>query len=253
MYRQRILPCLLLKDGGLAKTIRFKNARYVGDPINAVRIFNEREVDELVVLDITATRAGREPNLEQIQDLASECFMPFAYGGGISSLRQMEQVLRIGAEKVCINSAVATNPGLVTEAAKQFGSQSVVVSMDVRRSRWRGYQVRTHSGTQSTKLSPVEYAQQAEQLGAGEIFLNSIDHDGTMQGYDLALTKSVVDAVQIPVTSCGGAGCLNDLSAVIQQAGASAACAGSLFIYHGKHQAVLINFPRQQELESLLT
>jgi cyclase len=253
MHRQRVMPCLLLKNGGLVKTVRFKDPRYVGDPINAVRIFNEREVDELVVLDIMATREGRGPDTNRIRDLASECFMPFAYGGGIRSLNQIEEILRIGAEKVCLNSAVTTTPNLVTEAAKQFGSQSIVVSLDFRRTLWRGYDVLTHGGTRSARISPVACATRAEQLGAGEILLNSVDRDGTMQGYDLDLVRSVVDAVSIPVVACGGAGSLQDVASVIRQAGASAACAASLFVFHGKHRAVLINFPRQQELEAILT
>lgn len=253
MYRQRVLPCLLLRDGGLVKTVRFKSPRYVGDPINAVRIFNEREVDELVVLDISASRRTQTPSFAQISDLASECFMPFAYGGGVRTLQHVEQILRIGAEKVCLNGVAAANPGFVTEAAERFGSQSIVVSMDVRYSRWRGERVYLNGGTRRTDFAPEAYARRAESLGAGEILLNSIDRDGTMQGYDLALTRRVADAVRIPVIACGGAGSLTHVSDVIQQGGASAACAGSLFIFQGKHRAVLINFPCQQELEALLT
>lgn len=252
MYRARVMPCLLLRNSGLVKTIKFSNPTYVGDPINAVRIFNEKEVDELVVLDITATVEGREPSFGVLADLAGECFMPLAYGGGIRRMDQIERVIRLGAEKVCINTAAVENPGLIREAADAFGNQSIVVSIDAKR-RFRGkYKVYARGGRRGTNLDAVDFARQVEDCGAGEIFLTSIDRDGTMKGYDLELVRRVVDAVRIPVIACGGAASLDDLAVVVKQARASAAAAGSLLVFHGKHRAVLISFPSPAELVEAL-
>lgn len=252
MYRARVMPCLLLKGAGLVKTYRFSKPVYVGDPINAVRIFNEKEVDELVVLDISATIEGREPAFEMLEEIAGECFMPLAWGGGIKRMDQIERVFKLGAEKVCINTAAVENPGLIRQAASAFGSQSIVVSLDVKRTMLGKYRVYTRGGRQKTHLDAVGFAQQMEESGAGEIFLTAIDRDGTMQGYDLELTRLVAEAVSIPVIACGGAGTLLDFSAVVRQARASAAAAGSLFVFHGRHRAVLISFPPQVELEKTL-
>lgn len=247
--RPRIIPCLLLKDKGLVKTVRFKNPTYVGDFINAVKIFNEKQVDELVFLDITATVENRKPPLAQIAKITEECFMPLAYGGGIRELADIKRLLNLGVEKVCINSYAVENPSFITTAANLFGSQSIVVSMDVRKTRFGGYRVFTKSGRHNTHLDPITFAMQIERAGAGELLLTAIDRDGTMQGYDLELIKSVSQAVTIPVVACGGAGKLDDMAKAILQGGASAAAAGSLFVFQGKHRAVLITYPAPHELQ----
>jgi cyclase len=243
------MPCLLLHEGGLVKTRQFSSPRYVGDPINAVRIYNEKEVDELVFLDISATGEQRGPSYELTAAIASECFMPFCVGGGIGELSQIESLLRLGVEKVAINTIAAEKPDFVEAAAQRFGSQSIVVSVDVKRTLFGSYGVYTRGGTKNLGVKPEVYARHMEELGAGEILLTSIDRDGTMKGYDLELTRSVAAAVTVPVIACGGAGSVADLAAVTAQAGASAAAAGSLFVYHGKHRAVLINFPARAQLD----
>jgi len=234
---------LLLRKGGLVKTVRFGRAAYVGDPINTVKIFNDKEVDELVVLDIDATREGRPPAVRKVEEIAGECFMPLAYGGGITTVEEIGHILHAGAEKVVVNSALATHPGTITEGARRFGSQSIVASIDVRRAWLRGYQVRTHGGSRDLGLGPVEAALRAVELGAGEILLNSIDRDGTYQGYDLELIRSVASAVPVPVVACGGARNVGDFLAATRDAEASAVAAGSIFVFQGVHRAVLVNFP----------
>jgi cyclase len=253
MIATRVIPTLLLRNRGLVKTVRFGNPRYVGDPINAVRIFNDKEVDELAFLDITATVEGREPPYEALQDIASECFMPFCYGGGVTVLDQIRRLLKLGVEKVALNSEAVRNPEFIRTAADQVGSQSIVVSIDVKRNLFGQYRVQTHSGKKGTGLDPVRWAARAEELGAGEILLNSIDRDGTMQGYDLDLVARVSSAVNIPVIACGGAGDVNDLAAAVKQGGASAAAAGSMFVFEGKHRAVLISYPPQAQLRQLFS
>jgi imidazole glycerol-phosphate synthase subunit HisF len=249
MLRTRVIPCLLLLNGGLVKTIKFKDPKYVGDPINAVRIFNDKEVDEIVILDISAT--GSEPNFDLLHDLANEAFMPFAYGGGITSISQIRRLYSLGIEKVIINTAISHNPDLITEASTLAGSSGVVVSIDVSRN-WLGrYSVYVGSGKHNLKIDPAVYAQKMEQLGAGEILLNSIDRDGTMEGYDLDLIRQVTAAVSIPVVAIGGCGQLQHL-AEAKIAGASGVSAGSLFVFHGKHKAVLITYPEYSQLENLL-
>ena len=252
MLKTRVIPCLLVQGQRLVKTIAFHNPRYVGDPINAVRIFNEKEVDELVMLDITATVEKRPPNLRLISEMASECFMPLAYGGGVRSLDDLQSIFSLGVEKVVINSEAAARPEFVQDAAGKFGSQSVIVSIDAKKRWFGGYEIRTRSGRQGTGLDPVRFACDMENAGAGEIFLNSIDRDGTMRGYDLDLIHAVSRAVSIPVIACGGAGNLADFTAAIKRGGASAVAAGSMFVFHGKHRAVLINYPSRRELEATL-
>lgn len=252
MLSTRVIPCLLLKGHGLVKTMKFKNPTYVGDPINAVRIFNDKEVDELVFLDILTTVENRAPQMELIKDIATECFMPFGYGGGIHDVDTAQKILKMGSEKVIFNSA-ATDLKLIRESAELFGSQSVVVSIDVRRSRTGNYEVFTHSGTVGTKQNPVQYAKTVEAAGAGEIFLNSIDRDGTMEGYDIKLLKSVTSVVNVPVVACGGAGNLGHFQEATLKGGASAVSAGSMFVFHGPHRAVLINYPTQNELKQYLS
>lgn len=243
MVRRRVIPCLLLKDRGLVKTVRFKEPKYVGDPINAIRIFNEKEVDELVLLDIEASRLKCEPNYELIAEVAGECFMPICYGGGIKSLSHAEKVFSLGIEKIALNGAALEDLSLVRQIAEKFGSQSIVGSMDCRKGFWGGYSVYSENGTKDTKRQPVEWAQELEAAGVGEIFLNSIDRDGTQKGFDVALVESVVSQVHVPVIACGGAGSTADLIDLFDRTGVSAVAAGSLFVFHGKHRAVLISYP----------
>lgn len=251
MLRTRVIPCLLLKNSGLVKTVKFKDAKYLGDPINTVKIFNDKEVDELFILDITATVENRKPNFKLISEIASECFMPLGYGGGVRDLEDIRTLFHMGIEKVAINSYALENPDFVSKAADRFGSQSIIVSMDVKKSMWGKFELYTRGGRQRMKMDPVDGARLMEKHGAGEIFLNSIDKDGTMQGYDLELIKKVSGAVRVPVVACGGAGSLSDMVDSIRTGGASAASAGSMFVYQGKHRAVLINYPTQKELASL--
>lgn len=251
MLIPRVIPCLLLRNSGLVKTLKFKDPTYLGDPINIVKIFNDKEVDELVFLDITATVEGKSPPFELLSKVASEAFMPLGYGGGIRSLADIKTILGLGIEKVIINSYAVENPTFIREAAAFAGSQSVVVSLDVRKTLWGKYEIYTHGGRNSTGLDPVAFAVQMEAAGAGELLLNAIDQDGVMQGYDLALIRHVTDAVSIPVVACGGARTTADLAAAIQQGGASAAAAGSMFVFHGPHRAVLISYPPYAELKTL--
>lgn len=248
MLRTRVIPCLLLQNTGLVKTVKFKEPRYIGDPINAVKIFNEKYVDELVLLDIGATVSNRAPQLELLAEIASEAFMPLGYGGGIRSLEEIRKILSMGFEKVILNTSAAKDTELIMSASEMFGSQSIVVSIDVKKNFWGKYDVLTRCGTESLKMDPVQYAKKVEQAGAGEILLTSIDRDGAMQGYDLKLIHSVTQAVKIPVIASGGAGTVEDLAAAIQKGQASAVAAGSFFVYYGKHKAVLINVPTEKEL-----
>jgi cyclase len=252
MLKTRVIPCLLLRKGGLVKTVKFKDAKYIGDPINAVRIFNEKEVDELVFLDIGATLAGSEPNFELLAHIASEAFMPFGYGGGITNIEQIKRLYSLGVEKVILNTAAEADPALIAAAASAAGSSSVVVSIDVGKSIFGKYTVRTRSGKFDTKRHPVDYALEMERRGAGEILLNSIDRDGTLSGYDLDLVGTVAAAVSVPVVAVGGAGSKEHFKAAVDS-GASAVSAGSLFVFHGRHRAVLITYPEYEELEKLFS
>lgn len=253
MLRPRIIPCLLVKDKGLVKTVNFKNPKYVGDPINAVRIFNEKEVDELIVLDIDATIEKRVPDFNMIKHLASECRMPLCYGGGVTTRAQIQRIVELGVEKVAISTAALENPQLVAEAAEYVGNQSIVVVIDVKRSAFGNrYEVFTHNGQIKTGKCPVEVARQMEKLGAGEIVINSIDNDGLMKGYDLTLVKNIKEAVGVPVTALGGAGSLHDMGGVISKCGVSGAAAGSLFVFKGIYKAVLINYPGRAVKDALI-
>jgi cyclase len=247
MFRPRVIPCLLLKGKGLVKTIKFKDPTYLGDPINAVRIFNEKETDELVFLDITATKETRAPYIDVIKRIGDECFMPFAVGGGIRSLETIRQLFNAGAEKVVINSYAEENPAFIQEAAAIFGKQSIIVSIDVRK-KFGHYRIYTVNGTKVSKYKLIEYTKLVAAYGAGEILINSIDRDGTYTGYELEVISAVSREVDIPVIACGGAGSLNDLSDAIKIGEASAVAAGSLFVFHGRKRAVLINYPTKDEL-----
>jgi len=244
----------LLHEGGLVKTIKFSNPRYIGDPINTVRIFNEKEVDELLIFDIDAAVKNRPPRVGILEEIVGEAFMPIGYGGGVTSLAQMYQLFRAGVEKISLSSAALKNPTLIKEASKEFGSQAVVVTLDLKKkSRFRqGYTLTIRNASQQIPGDPIEVARQMADLGAGELLLNFVDRDGTMQGYDLAYIHDMTEHLQIPVIALGGAGSLQDISDVIKQTGVSAAAVGSLFVYHGKRNAVLINYPSQDELAALL-
>lgn len=247
-FRPRIIPVLLLSNQGLVKTIQFKTPSYLGDPINAVKIFNEKEVDELCLLDIEASKNGGAPDFDFLQEISSEAFMPLSYGGGITNISEIHKLFKIGFEKVILNSSFIRNPSLLIEAVHVAGSQSIVVSIDAKRNFWGKYETYICDGKENTNKSPVEVAQQAEELGAGEIIINSINADGCMNGYDRKLVKSITTAVNIPVTACGGAGNLADIKQIIHEDLAHAAAAGSLFVYYGRKKAVLINFPTEKEL-----
>jgi cyclase len=251
MLKTRVIPCLLLQDSGFVKTVKFKKTVYLGGPINILKIFNEKEVDEVIVLDISATMEERPVNFELIKEITSECFMPLCYGGGITNTEDAARILELGVEKVAVNSYAVDNPEFVSECAKLFGSQSIVVSIDVKKSLLGRYQIFTHGGRKNTKLDPVAHAVQMQELGAGELLLNSIDNDGTMKGYDTELIKTVSTSVSIPVIACGGAGKTEDLLAANRIGGASAVAAGSMFVFQGKYRAVLINYPSYKELIEL--
>ena len=250
--RTRVIPVLLLRDESLVKTVRFGKFSYVGDPCNTVRIFNELEVDELMFLDITASREGRGPNLKMLADIADECFMPLGYGGGVQSVAQAKSVFDIGFEKVCVNTAAFDRPELVTELARQYGSQAVVASIDVKSGLLGRATVRSQSGRRNTGRDPVSWAVEVERRGAGEILLTSIDREGSWEGFDLDLVNRVADAVSIPVIAHGGAGSVEDIGRVVKQAGASAVALGSLVVFQRQGMGVLVNFPDARQLEAVL-
>jgi imidazole glycerol-phosphate synthase subunit HisF len=251
MKRIRVIPALLIQDGGLVKSIRFKDHKYVGDPINAVKIFNEKEVDEIVILDISATTEKKAPNILAIKEIASEAFMPLGYGGGITKIDEIKELITAGVEKVVLNTSAFENPKLVSEGAAYVGSQSIVVSIDVKKNLWGKYKVFVKNGSKNTDIDPVEYAKKMQMAGAGELFLNSIERDGTFEGYDTELIKSVAKAVDIPVVAIGGAAEIEDFAKAVQS-GASAVSAGSMFVFQRPHRAVLISYPAQKELKEKL-
>jgi len=250
MLHIRVIPCLLLKNGSLVKTIRFANPKYVGDPINAVRIFNEKEVDELILLDIEASRLGSQPDFKRIQDIVSEAFMPVAYGGGVTGVEQAQRLVSLGVEKVVVNTAVLQGLNVVREIADHLGSSSTVVAVDVKKN-WRGrYHLFCSATGREIQMDPVEHIKRAVAAGAGEIFVNDVVRDGIGSGYDLELVRRVTANVDVPVIACGGAGKLEHLQEAVV-AGASAVAAGSMFVYVGKHRAVMINYPRRDHLQKL--
>jgi cyclase len=252
MLRPRITPCLLVHKAGLVKTVGFKAPKYVGDPINAVKIFNEKEADELIVLDIDATVNNAEPDYRMIANLAAECRMPLCYGGGVKTPEQAKRIISLGVEKVAISSAAVENPGLITQIADEIGRQSVVVVLDVKkRMLSKDYDVFTKNARNNTKCSVFDLAVEAEKLGAGELVINSIDLDGAMKGYDLVLAERVRQTVKIPITLLGGAGTLSDLEALIRSCGVIGASAGSLFVFKGVYKAVLINYPTLAQRDEL--
>lgn len=252
MLRPRIIPCLLVRNKGLVKTVKFEPSKYVGDPINAVKIFNEKEADELIVLDIDATATGTPPDFVMIQKLAAECRMPLCYGGGVTTVEQAKRIIGLGVEKVAISAAALADPKLISAIAAEIGSQSVVVVLDVRKSFFGKYEVYTHNGQKRTGRSPVEVAQEAEKFGAGEIIINSIDNDGQMKGYDLYLAAKVREAIHLPMSVLGGAGSMADIGRLVSACGVVGASAGSLFVFKGTYRAVLINYPDQAQKEDIV-
>ncbi|NML70474.1 imidazole glycerol phosphate synthase subunit HisF [Chryseobacterium sp. RP-3-3] len=252
MLRPRIIPCLLVHDKGLVKTEHFKNPRYLGDPMNAVRIFNEKEVDELIILDIDATVEGRGPDFKMIENWAEECRMPLCYGGGVTTVEQAQRIFSLGVEKIAFSAGAINNPDIIREISEKVGSQSVVVVLDVKKKLFGGYEVYTHNGKKATGKSPFELIKKFEQLGAGEIVINSIDKDGEMKGYDVKLIEASRNETTLPLTAIGGAGKLEDVGELISKFGIIGAAAGSLFVFKGKLKAVLINYPNFIDKESLI-
>lgn len=252
MLSVRVITCLLYKGQGLVKTVQFSKPKYVGDPINAIKIFNEKEVDELVFLDIDATKEKRKPNLKLIEEVAGECFMPLSYGGGIKSISDIREILGVGVEKVIINSSAVENPDFIREAVDKFGSSTIVVSIDYKKNFLGNLAVYSFNATKRQKIGPIALATKMQEIGAGEIIFNAIDKDGMMTGYDVDFLKRAVEALSVPVIACGGAGSLDDIRKVVKEAGVAAVAAGSLFVFYGPHKAVLINYPNYQTLEKTL-
>lgn len=254
MLRSRIIPCLLVHKKGLVKTTNFKNAKYVGDPINAVKIYNEKEVDELMVMDIDATIEGRGPDFEMIKNLAMECRMPFCYGGGVTTVEQAKKIINLGAEKVALSTAATQNPSLLADIGKAVGIQSVVVVIDVKKKGFLGgggYDIFIKNGKEKVSKKLKDFILELNDIGVGEIVINSIDKDGTMEGYDLELIKIVRDLTEVPITVLGGAGSLKDIENLIIKYKIIGTAAGSLFVFKGKYRAVLINYPNKEEKKAL--
>ncbi len=251
MLLPRIIPCLLIADGGFVKTTKFKKPHYVGDPVNVINLFNRFEVDEIVILDITATREKRRPDFDLIRNLASECWVPLSYGGGLNNLDDIQTIFSIGIEKVVLNSAAYLQPDLIRQAVNIYGSQAIVASIDIKRNLFGKPCVYITSGRVKIPVSPVDYARQLERQGVGEILLNDVDRDGTWQGYDLAMIELIAKNVNIPVIACGGAGSREDLHQPLRR-GASAVAAGSIFVYKGIERGVLINFPTRPLIDDIL-
>ncbi len=252
MLRSRIIPCLLVHNKGLVKTVKFKDSKYVGDPINAVKIFNEKEVDELMVLDIDATREGRAPNFEMIKNLADECRMPFCYGGGISTVNEAKKIISLGAEKVALSNTALSNISLCLEIGEVIGMQSVVVVIDVKKRKlFGGYDIYTHNGTKKSKWNLDDFINKLEEVEVGEIVINSIDNDGMMQGYDIKLVELIRSRCSMPITVLGGASSLFDIKELISKFKIIGAAAGSLFVFKGKYKAVLISYPNREERKRL--
>ena len=252
MLQTRIIPCLLLKDDSLVKTVNFKKPAYIGDPVNTARIFNELEVDELTLLDISATNNKKKPNFKILAELAKECFMPLAYGGGINDFEDAKKIFQIGIEKVIINSIAFSKPAFITELAEHFGNQAIVASIDVKKNMFGKYQVFSNSGTKKQKVDPVAWAQELEQLGAGEILLTAIHQEGTWNGFDINIIEKISNAINIPVIANGGASSIEDIEKAVKQGNASAVSLGSMVVYQNKGMGVLVNFPDTEKLNKVL-
>ncbi|MBM3453880.1 MAG: imidazole glycerol phosphate synthase subunit HisF [Bacteroidetes bacterium] len=251
ILQKRIIPSLLLHKGGLYKTEKFKKPTYIGDPINAIKIFNEKEVDELMFLDIDASVENKEPNYKMIEDIASECFMPLCYGGGVKNVEQMKIIYSLGVEKISISSQAVINPKLIKEAANIFGNQAVVVTLDVKKDVWGNRKVFINNGKKNTKLNPIDFVKEVELLGAGEIVVNSCDHDGVMKGYDIELLKQIKLNTKIPIVALGGAGNFNHIKQVFNTTNIDAVACGSMFVYLGPLKGVLISYPTRHKIQEL--
>jgi cyclase len=251
MISYRVIPVLLLQNGGLVKTKQFKKPTYVGDPINAIKIFNEKEVDELVFLDIDASKENRGPDFALLEQIASECFMPLGYGGAIRSLADVNRIFSIGIEKVIFNTAAFKNEALIKVSAKEAGNQSIVVSIDIKKNLLGKRSLYSHAGESLPKMDIISFAKHMQDIGAGELILNSVDRDGMMAGYDIDLIEQVASAVEIPVVACGGAGNLGHFKQAVHKGNASAVAAGSMFVFHGPLKGVLINYPSQEKLKTI--
>lgn len=252
MLKSRVIPCLLVHNNGLVKTVKFKDPKYVGDPLNAVKIFNEKETDELIVLDIDATVKNYEPNYKMIENLAVECRMPLCYGGGIKSVEQAKKIFNLGVEKIALSSSAIENPQLIQLIASEVGSQSVVVIIDVKKRLLGGYDIYTHNGTKKAKVNFEDFIKLIQDYGVGEIVLNSIDHDGKMEGYDIQLISKIKPLIKTPFTVLGGAGSLEDIKKLIEQFGLIGCSAGSIFVFKGKYKAVLISYPNELEKNKII-
>jgi len=252
MVQKRIIPCLLLHKGGLYKTEKFKKPTYIGDPINAIKIFNEKEVDELMFLDIDATVQNKEPNYQMIEDIASECFMPVCYGGGVKSIEQMKKIYSLGIEKISLSSIAVDNQNIIKEAVSIFGSQSIIVTLDVKKDLFGRKRVFTHNGKKNTKKDPISFVKKVVDLGAGEIVINSIDNDGVMSGYDFKLLKEIKLSTQVPIIALGGAGKIEHIKEAFELSKVDAVACGSMFVYKGQLKGVLINYPPYQKIKELL-
>ncbi|SFO02823.1 cyclase [Paenimyroides ummariense] len=251
MLRPRIIPSLLIQDNGLVKTVNFKNPKYVGDPINAVKIFNEKEVDELAIFDIDATVKGLDPNYSLIERIANQSRMPLCYGGGVKTVEQAQKIFGLGIEKIALSSSVLQNPKLITQIADRVGAQSVIVVLDVKKKLLGGYEVYTHNGKKATGINPFKFIEDAQRLGAGEIVINSIDQDGVMKGFDMSLIDKARERSSLPMTFLGGAGTVEDIKKVIEKHKIIGVAVGSLFVFKGKYKAVLINYPNKSEKDLL--
>jgi len=245
---KRIIPCLLYDGSGLVKTVKFKNPSYVGDPINAIKIFNDKEVDELIVLDINASKEKRKANFHKIADMASEAFMPFAYGGGVKTFEDFAALYKIGVEKVIVNSLIQENPNVIKKVINDYGSQAVIACVDFKKSIFGKKLPYSYLGNK-IKLSMVDYAKYlTNEIGVGELMLNSVDLDGTWEGYDYESIHQLLNSVEVPVIACGGCGSINDLKKVLYETNANAAAIGSMAVYSKKGMGVLINFPNRESI-----
>lgn len=251
MIQKRIIPCLLLKNEGLVKSEKFTNHRYIGDPINAVKIFNTKEVDELIIIDIQASKKKSEIDWETIKNIASECFMPLSYGGGISNLDQIKRLLKIGVEKVIMNNIALKNPLFISEAVKHFGQSTIVCAVDIKKNFWGSYEVFDHVNNKRLSIKPLDYILKLEKLGIGEVFINNVDRDGTFKGVDLDIILDVLKKISIPLVCSGGISSLKEISSISKH-NISGIAVGSLFVYNGPHRAVLISYPTQKELNNTL-
>lgn len=252
MLQKRVIPCLLLHKNGLYKTEKFKKPTYIGDPINAIKIFNEKEVDELIFLDIDASKEKKEPNYKMIEDIAGECFMPLCYGGGVKTIEQMKKIYALGVEKISLSSQAVLNPMFIKEATNIFGTQSVIITLDIKKDFWGKRKIYIYNGTKNTKLDPIEFIKYIELFGVGEIVINSINNDGMMNGYDIEFLKEVKLNTKVPIVALGGAGNFEHIEEVINISNVDAVACGSLFIYQGPLKGVLIHYPSYEKIQEIL-